>query len=115
MMTDADKELVALAAKAGGVCLHPEITHSYGNWGCDTTCVVCKKDPSDATFSPLDDDRHTLRLSVSLMLDIRHTSDEVAVLGYNGQWQTEPVAGDRLPATRRAVVRAAASYGKAMS
>jgi hypothetical protein len=114
MMTDADKQLVALAAKAAGVCLHPEVTHSYGNWGCDTTCTICKKEPSAAMWRPLTDDGDALRLAVVLILDIRHVCDEVSVRGLFGEWYTEPVFEDRLECTRRVIVRAAASIGKLM-
>lgn len=107
MMTD--RELLELAAKAAGI-----------GGGYDSFREEYRK-PLDVhglflgrPWKPLDDDGESQRLGVRLMLDIRHTSDEVAALGYNGQWQHEPVAGDRGPATRRAIVRAAASYGKAM-
>ena len=37
-----DREMLELAARAAGVCLHPpgKLHTSYGNWGSDTTCTV---------------------------------------------------------------------------
>lgn len=109
MMTDI--ELLALAAKAVGApgrFIERKPEDGYPTYSCGFGAA------SGPLWNPLDDDGAAQRLGVSLMIDIRHTSDEVAVMGYNGQWQHEPVAGDRGPATRRAIVRAAASYGKVM-
>jgi hypothetical protein len=64
-------------------------------------------------WNPITTDADALRLLVSLLLDIRHTGDEVSVFAL-GVWFTEPVYMDRLEATRRAIVRAAASIGEVM-
>lgn len=108
-----DKELLELAAKAAGVCLHPSVSHSYGNWGCDTTCTTCGKDPSDAHWNPLANDGDALRLAVALLMEV-----------YTGKYEIEihagivtifqPTDGDIIAATRRAIVRVAAEIGKAM-
>lgn len=46
--------LLEMAAKACGKCLHPadQLYKSYGNWGCDTTCLICKGDPADSRWQP---------------------------------------------------------------
>ena len=48
------REELGAIARAMGKCLHPEdkLEHSYGNWGCDTTCGVCGKDPSYSRWNP---------------------------------------------------------------
>ena len=116
----SDKELLELAAKAAGVCQHPEekLRHSYGNWGCDTTCTVCNEDPSDARWRPLTDDGDALRLVVKLHIAITYPFDEDAVRVWYGHEDTDPVCeplgGDPYAATRRAIVRAAVEIGKGM-
>lgn len=114
-----DRELLELAAKAVGVCLHPEsaIKRSYGNWGCDTTCMICKEDPSDARWNPITNDGDALRLAVQLRLTVEvwdTTSFELAhscctrtdINTMRVQHDSDPCA-----ATRRAIVRAAAEIG----
>ena len=114
-----DRELLELAAKAAGVCLHPEsaLTHEYGNWGCDTTCTICGKDPSDARWRPLTDDGDALRLAVKLRLDIVDLSDCVEVNSHDNRVCTNEMTNegqDHYAATRRAIVSAAATVGKEM-
>lgn len=120
-MTMTDRELLELAAKASGVCLHPEdkLVRSYGNWGCDTTCTACKKDPSDSVWNPLSSDGDALRLLCKLKLSLNSNSATVGVGGYTPGWdhvfaQEQIIDGDAQSAHRRAIVRAAAEIGKAM-
>lgn len=118
----ADGHLLTLAAKAAGVCLHADVTYSYGNWGCDTTCKACKKDPSDARWDPLNVDSDALQLAAMLKIDLcfdnagieavwineeiseTHSLREHADLAFEG-------IDKRMKATRRAIVRAAAEIG----
>lgn len=110
MMTD--REMMELAAKAAGIGLKRS---RLDDPMCkDFLLVMRAHDENGIGWNPLTDDGDAQRLGIRLMMDIRHTSDEVAVVGYNGQWFHEPVTDDRGPATRRAIVRAAASYGKVM-
>lgn len=113
----SDRELTALAAKAAGVCLHPEDQrkHSYGNWGCDTTCMACKEDPSDTSFAPLTDDGDALRLAVKLEIEVRGFNGSTHAGRTNKFWCTENwfPDGDIYAATRRAITRAAAQLAQA--
>ena len=43
-----DRELLELAAKAAGICLHKNVQHSYSNAGCDTFCTDCNTREIDA-------------------------------------------------------------------
>lgn len=111
-----DRELLERAARAAGVCLHPEekLHRSYGNWGCDTTCMVCKKDPSTATFRPLTDYRDALWLAVELSIDVTFRfvgGQRCEALAPGGQLMVEPfdAPGCNGEATCRAIVRAAAA------
>lgn len=113
-----DTELLKLAAKAAGVCLHPadKLRYSFGNWGCDTTCKACNEDPSDAQWRPLTDDGDALRLAVALNIGISQYAGihpGFVRAGENmGYSVTEQLGDDPCAATRRAIVRAAAELGK---
>lgn len=126
-----DREMLEWAAKAAGVFMHPEdkLHRSYGNWGCDTTCMVCKKDPSDATFRPLTRDSDAFKLAISCGLSIepypyydmpKHSVIVKQRRRGDQMRETNPtevveVYGDNpAAATRRAIVRAAASIGQQM-
>lgn len=127
-MTDTDhKRMLEMAAKAAGVCLHPEdqLHHSYGNWGCDTTCMVCKQDPCRASWHPLTDDGDALRLAVALHIGIRsngpnhwQNADETIAIWDDHEGVPRQLRqahdGDPRAATRTAVVRAAAAIGEQM-
>lgn len=113
-MTNQDRELLELAAKAANVCLHPNVTHSYGNWGCDTTCTTCKKDPADARWYPLTDDGDEAKLEAILSLSVSWHGDFVCVSTPACDHFFEDYDkhdGDRQKARRRAGVRAAAEIG----
>ncbi len=105
-----DDKLLKLAAKAIGMDGDVEGYHTRP-LGIYTGPI---RPDGMSYWNPLITDADALRLSVSLMLDIRHTGDEVAVCALHGVWMTEPVYMDRLEATRRAIVRAAASIGEVM-
>jgi len=119
-----DRELLTLAAKAARVCLHPadKLMHSYGNWGCDTTCTVCNEDPSDARWRPLTDDGDEARLEAALNLWVQWYPAMVLVgpevcgpsTGSAYAEYFDQHGGDKQKARRVAGVRAAAEIGKAM-
>jgi hypothetical protein len=113
-MTD-DRTLLEMAAKAAGICLHKNVKHSYGNWGCDTTCLDCGKDTYGPGWHPLTDDGDALRLAVKLELAIDCSiPGRVQCAGPCGIGLEEYHArncSDPYAATRRAIVRAAASIG----
>ena len=106
-----DRELLELAAKAAGIGL--------------TSFLGGKEHyvfPLD--WNPLTDDGDALRLAVKLNIDLLHetSSDDMG----DGQSVTFPLhgdydsitewhKGDKLAATRRAIVRAGAVIGKAMT
>ena len=112
-----DRELLELAAKAAG----DEI-----QWDSVEACWYRETDdyPGNPEWNPLTDDGDALRLAVKLEIDLQHNwqsvigiytrNDSVKV----GIPSHAEVGGDeyqdRLAATRRAIVRAAAEIGKAM-
>ena len=103
-MTDTtDRELLELAAKAGGVEL--------GYWCPNNGAFWCGE-----YWNPLMDDGDALRLAVKLGLDIEMQEDCVYANGFDVQnyqlfeWHND----EPLAATRRAIVRTAAEIGKGM-
>jgi hypothetical protein len=111
-VTDTDKDLLELAAKAAGV------TKTYDDGGEFFVRPGCEFQE----WNPMDDDGDAFRLAVKLRLQIDCMGRAVAV-GYGKARQTlqreHEVGGyydttDELTATRRAIVRAAASIGKEM-
>lgn len=102
-----DRELLEAAAKAAGIKLADEIdSHipSGGLW-------IVSKSGRDAVWDPLRDDGDALRLAVKLRLDVMTscTRDEIQIGGSVRSTTFQPIDGDRLAATRRAIVRAAAA------
>lgn len=103
-----DRELLELAAKAAGI-KHDGCT----DWKNAALRIV---EPEFKYWSPLTDDGDALRLAVKLGMDIELLNDCVYAIGteeqncQNFEWHD----GDKLSATRRAIVRAAAEIGKAM-
>lgn len=103
-----DRELLEAAAKAAGIALKPHPNRSItglhwikatgGNWG------------------PLIDSGQALELAVKLMMSVDITEHEESTYVYAGPsprvWAMEMWRGDRDAATRRAIVRAAASLAK---
>lgn len=119
-----DRELTELAAKAVGICMHPadKLNKSYGNWGCDTTCQVCGKDPSDAPFAPLLSNADAFVLLVKLgyrddigtALFLPDKDDGTAVVQGFQIHVTEELVTDAYANTRRAITTAAAKVGETM-
>lgn len=108
MLSESDRELLELAAKAAGI---------DGVWHEEWRCLVYMGAPPFVggvihhTWSPLTDDGDALRLAVKMGMDVvtgRGRSDAycrgVRVSEYNGD--------DPYAATRRAIVRAAAEIGR---
>lgn len=100
----SDKELLELAAKAAGYMefdsAEPFEVYRFGDWH---------------EWNPLTDDGDALRLAVKLNLriNIDFDTDRNEVRCYQEDVECAET-GDPYAATRRAVVRAAASIGKAM-
>lgn len=112
-----DRELLELSAKAAGLKEH--------GWMGGTYCHVVNN--TLATFEPLTDDGDALRLSVKLGIDICHNH-----VADHQKWVLAERAGcesafppaccveddfeesQRMVATRKAIVRAAAEIGKNM-
>ncbi len=104
---DSDRELLELAAKAAGI--EGEIKKTFGGWPC-----VMRK--NGHAWQPMHDDGDALRLAVDLDFDIELTEDAAWAGGINSQNHQlyEWHRNCKYAATRRAIVRAAASIGKAM-
>ena len=111
-MTD-DRELLELAAKACGY----KYTHCSKDFG-----LWCGAEGQKYGYwNPLTDDGDALRLAVKLNLDIRFDCHEQGVqVEAVGAWDDAPVGRietferDGMPATRRAIVRAAAEIGRTL-
>lgn len=101
-----DRELLELAAKAAGI---------NGQWS-DYHNGICysKKGSLDMhVWRPLDDDGDALRLAVRLSLLIDTAYNGSTAVGSASLCEIlEPHNGDHCAATRRAIVRAAASIGE---
>lgn len=112
-----DRELLELAARAAGIRYDPEISKPHpvsgAWWG---LWLVIDHEPNQFTrhyWNPLTDDGDAFRLSVRLHMDILPDDDSVLVFKMNHQrfQAEEPYRNDARAATRRAIVRAAASIG----
>lgn len=102
-MSETDKELLELAAKAAGI---------------EVTAVVVDGIPhrfGSGYWNPLVDDGDALRLAVKLSLTVYHWTDEICVCNEKGT-VNEDVAriGDIYAATRQCIVKAAAEIGRNM-
>lgn len=119
-MTNTDRELLELAAKAAGIELQDDHYWRDGFW---------------TRWNPLTDDGDALRLAVKLGISIDHDYIEVGMLTAGGMTDGEYEMGveawkvtekattikceelhghDPLAATRLAITRAAAEIGKEM-
>ena len=103
---DSDRELLEMAAKAAGIT-----SVGYGRNGIATgrngSCLV-------GYWNPLTDDGDALRLAVKLNINITHSAFGVDATKTGSEISFEGWGADRLSATRRAIVRAAAAIGSAM-
>ena len=108
-MTDTDRELLELAAKAAG------IPHTYNAFWCGF--YVKNPDGSWALnhhWNPLTDDGDALRLAVKAGIDLTQFDDFARADCMEYVSVDEPYATDPIAATRRAIVRAAAEIGRNM-
>ena len=106
-----DIELIVLAAKAAGIQGHvSEGAAEFNFW-------LTKPDSFGRTWSPLTDDGDALRLTVKLQMGVSVFKDYAEATDGIRVDATETVHDlpDIYAATRRAIVRAAAEIGKAMS
>lgn len=100
-MTDTtDRELLELAAKAGGVEL--------GYWCPNNGAFWCGE-----YWNPLDDDGDNRRLQIDLKIELIIT-DQAANACFDWVFYSEPLGKNARKAARRAVVRAAAEIGRGM-
>jgi hypothetical protein len=108
-----DRELLELAAKAAGINLNSV-------YGCDIPRNF--SEPDHPIWNPLTDDGDALRLAVKCNLNIEFEAGENGGIDVDvlGRWDDAPSGSsenfehDGYEATRRAIVRAAASIGAQM-
>lgn len=113
MQGKTDRELLELAARAAGYAVYFQ----------EESSLAARWKPSSGVhrvfWNPLSEDGDAFRLSSDLKLTIYH--DDLAVIikhkRYSWEWLGEMINEDnedRLEATRRAIVRAAAEIGAKM-
>lgn len=108
-----DREMLELGAKAAGFQWNPTISGS-ALYGCFETDV----NQTTYAWNPFADDGDALQLAAQLEIDITYKAfgeDEVLVSASDDRflgWFTVPYGNDKLAATRRAIMRAAAEIGK---
>ena len=115
---NADRELLALAAKAAGARMSDYSDRTPDHWTIQHADRVWRE------WRPLTDDGDALRLAILVGIDIESNKIPeracalVFVPGGNSVFFTtpffEPWGDDKMAATRRAIVRAAAEIGRAM-
>lgn len=121
---NTDRELLELAAKA----VNFDTGHSWNALRLEMDPPVTAMVVHDASgnlvstgWNPLENDGDALRLAVRLDLHVQcdFKEDEAKVYVYGGwvgnEIEEEPGELDKFGATRRAIVRAAAEIGRAMS
>jgi|JI10StandDraft_1071094.scaffolds.fasta_scaffold2193004_2 hypothetical protein len=104
----SDRELLEMAAKAAGI-------EWYGYCGDDSTeCHYFDIGPDEVVkWNPLRDDGDALRLAVKLEMNVEQDPGAVFVSTEKIDF-CEHLIEDRVAATRRAIVRAAAEIGRKM-
>ena len=103
----SDRELLELAAKAARI-----------EWEQTAFSAGYVVSPGGLFWNPLHDDGDALRLAVKLEMEIdigRGLALASPLGGIGTQIKVEELADNPLAATRRAIVRAAAEIGKAMT
>ncbi len=116
-----DKELLQLAAKVSGIMIRGPATKWIAQGVTELDLLVWNDKGGDSVWNPLTDDGDALRLAVKLDMDIVFDFDRVMVVfgDADATCITEyfyelPKPTNRIDATRRAIVRAAAEIGKEM-
>jgi hypothetical protein len=108
MKTEVDRELLELAAKAAGI----EGCYQDGMF---TGIIEPVIGGGDVPWNPLKNDGQALRLAVKLRMDVKQwNSLAIAAVEWDKHAEENTTTQDPCAATRRAIVRAAASIGKAM-
>ena len=100
-----DSELLELAAKAAGISVWTDT---------DETVFTDNPNGVEVEWNPLTNDGDALRLAVKLEIDVCFGANYVIARG-SVQMPTVNNANNPYAATRRAIVRAAAEIGKAMT
>ena len=117
-----DRELLELAAKAAGY--DPKWREWVTSRIAEFQTIKHKKNQgffvNDKQWNPLDDDGDAQRLAVKLQLlpvnfAIFDGKEKLIEVDCRDGSVLEPIGDDPFAATRRAIVRAAAEIGKAMS
>lgn len=103
MSEESDRKLLELAAKAAGIGPILRIE--------DESVAVIGPAKMMRHWSPLTDDGDALRLVIRLQLEVSVFRDHVTAYHPTG-WCDELHSDDPYAATRRAIVRAAASIGE---
>jgi hypothetical protein len=109
------KELLELAAKAAGIVI---VKHPTGGFEHSDSGYLTIQTPGYRGlkgWNPLTDDGDALRLAATLLINVNQDGNIVEAYGASrgrDHFCTEQASPDRLAATRRAIVRAAAEIGK---
>lgn len=106
-----DRELIELAARAAGY----KAIHSFEN---NDSLMIEVSERKYEVFNPLTSDADAFRLAVAVEICVSqfHSTVSAGCVSVGGMPVHErvTVAADRLPATRRAITRAAAEIGRGM-
>jgi hypothetical protein len=102
-----DRELLELAAKATGI-------KGHYFWSIDSAGI---EQASGDVWNPLQDDDEADQLESQLDLIVERLDGNAIIAGHPSleMWPHEPDGNDRAAAYRRAIVRAAAEIGAALS
>ena len=114
-----DRELLELAAKAAGIS-SDRFHDRYDHWDKEHAPVLVGR-----AWNPLTDDGDALRLAVKLDIDVMNVNFREDVTrgqtvmfpirgGFNVLTQWYDTTAEKMAATRRAIVRAAAEIGRNM-
>lgn len=113
-MSKSDRELLELAARAAGMKIHAKNQAERDEMGFGDKGLWIVGGSSG--WNPLTDDGDALRLAVKLDMHIALFGGamESRVLADSDDWEVEGWECGKEEATRRAIVRAAATIGEAM-
>ncbi len=109
-MSDSDRRLLELAAKAAGIKYIKPAEGYDGSLGLEAGNNPMRTQ----SWNPLKNDGDALRLAVKLKLEIRFYTNDDVVVG-DGEDAYECMSGEPYSATRRAIVKAAAEIGRSMT
>jgi len=119
----ADRELLEFAAKADGI-VGKWVTNFDGDYyyqGNSDGIYYSYPEGGSTVWNPLTDDGDALRLSANLHIDVEQNLCHITARywisdegGLVSKCVSVDVQGDRISATRIAIVRAAAEIGRAM-